>query len=89
MQLFPMIDFDGISVGLFEPGFGALMARRAIITLVERFVREGGAYRLGSAVAPESASTKLAEIELTSGEVIAADFFVFALGAWLPKLFPT
>src|SRR5215210_2850523 len=27
---FPMIDFDGIRVGLFEPQFGALMARRAV-----------------------------------------------------------
>lgn len=35
-RLFPMIDFDGISVGLHEPGFGALMARRAVIMLVER-----------------------------------------------------
>ena len=29
-----MIDFTGIEVGLFEPGFGALMARRAVQTLV-------------------------------------------------------
>ena len=35
---FPMIDFDGIGVGLFEPRFGALMARRAVQTLVEKFV---------------------------------------------------
>ncbi len=30
----------------------------------------------------------MAQIELNSGEVIGADFFVFALGPWLPKLFP-
>src|SRR4051794_20936960 len=34
---FPMIDFDGISVGLYERDFGALMARRSVLTLVERF----------------------------------------------------
>ena len=44
---FPMIDFDGIDVGLFEPGFGALMARRAVQTLVDRFVRAGGNYPQG------------------------------------------
>jgi hypothetical protein len=27
---FPMIDFSGVEVGLYEPGFGALMARRAV-----------------------------------------------------------
>ena len=46
---FPMIDFDGIEVGLFEPEFGALMARRAVQTLVDRFVRAGGEYRPGVA----------------------------------------
>src|SRR5437899_4081065 len=48
---FSMIDFDGIQVGLHEPGFGALMARRAVLTLVERFVQAGGTYVQG-AVAP-------------------------------------
>ena len=42
VRRFPMIDFDGIEVGLYEPGFGALMARRAVQTLVDRFVRAGG-----------------------------------------------
>ena len=31
-----MIDMTGIGVGFFEPGFGALMARRSVQTLVER-----------------------------------------------------
>ena len=39
---FPMIDFTGIEVGLYEPKFGALMARRSVQTLVDRFVRGGG-----------------------------------------------
>jgi glycine/D-amino acid oxidase-like deaminating enzyme len=85
---FPMFDFEGISVGLYEPSFGALMARRAVATLVERFVRSGGTYRMGSAGSPPVAGTTLSEIELSSGERISADRFVFALGAWLPKLFP-
>ena len=84
---FPMIDFDGISVGLYEPGFGALMARRAVLTLVERFVRDGGTYATGSALRPTGAD-RLEEVRLSSGEKIAADRFVFALGPWLPKLFP-
>jgi len=53
---FPMIDFDGISVGLYEPGFGALMARRSVLTLVDRFVNPMAIHRplpeaLGGAVA--------------------------------------
>jgi monomeric sarcosine oxidase len=84
---FPMIDFNGISVGLYEPNFGALMARRSVLTLVDRFVKAGGTYMKGAAQPPE-ADAELREVRLASGERIAADRFVFALGPWLPKLFP-
>jgi glycine/D-amino acid oxidase-like deaminating enzyme len=80
---FPMFDFTGIKVGLHEPGFGALMARRSVQTLVARFIADGGEYRLGVTSAPVGNV-----ITLASGEKITADSFVFALGPWLPKLFP-
>ena len=85
---FPMIDFAGVELGLWEPGFGALMARRSVQTLVDRFVRAGGEYRLGAVAAPVGSNGRLDEIVLSSGEKIGADRFVFALGPWLPKLFP-
>jgi glycine/D-amino acid oxidase-like deaminating enzyme len=85
---FPMIDFSGISVGLHEPGFGALMARRSVLTLVDRFARDGGTYMKGSALPPSAGGDRLDEVRLSSGETIKADRFVFALGPWLPKLFP-
>jgi glycine/D-amino acid oxidase-like deaminating enzyme len=86
-QRFPMFDFDGVQIGILEPQFGALMARRAVQTLVERFVRAGGTYLEGAVQAP-AGSGILSEISLSSGERLAADRFVFALGPWLPKLFP-
>lgn len=85
---FAMIDFTGISVGLYEPQFGALMARRAVLTLVDRFSKAGGVYRKGAALPPAGARDRLDEVRLSSGERISADRFVFALGPWLPKLFP-
>jgi len=85
---FPMIDFSGVKAGIFEPGFGALMARRSVQTLVERFVRDGGTYVRGAALPPAAREGRLDAVTLTSGERIAADRFVFALGPWLPKLFP-
>jgi len=85
---FPMIDFDGISVGLHEPGFGALMARRSVLTLVDRFVKAGGTYIRGFVEPPASNDAGLHQIRLSSGETIKADRFVFAAGPWLPKLFP-
>lgn len=84
---FPTFDFDGIGAGLFEPEFGALMARRAVQTLVEKFVRSGGEYRLAS-VAPPAADKPLNMVNVSNGDELRADRFVFAAGPWLPKLFP-
>jgi len=85
---FPMIGFEGIRVGLFEPEFGALMARRAVQTLVERFVRAGGDYIRGNVLPPPRDGTLIDGVSTSGGERIAANQFVFALGPWLPKLFP-
>jgi sarcosine oxidase len=85
---FPMIDFAGVEIGLYEPGFGALMARRAVQTLAADFTRRGGNYVKGAVAPPSGANGRLAELRLTNGQRISADRFVFAAGPWLPKLFP-
>ncbi len=84
---FPMIDFTGVEIGLLEPAFGALMARRSVQTLVDRFVRDGGTFLKGSAMPPPNNGDALRQLDLASGERISADRFVFAAGPWLPKLF--
>ena len=84
---FPQIDFNGIEAGVFEPGFGALMARRSVQTLVAEFVRAGGEYQQ-AAVLPPRAGATLDRIELAGGGSIAAERFVFACGPWLGRLFP-
>jgi sarcosine oxidase len=86
---FPMIDFAGIESGIYEPRFGVLMARRAIQTLVERYVPIGGLYER-KAVAPPGRpeGERLRHITTLDGERIEAERFVFACGPWLPKLFP-
>jgi len=85
---FPMIDFSGVELGMFEPGFGALMARRAVQTLVQRFVQNGGHYRHEAAHTLQQQRGRLISVGLSSGSLVSADIFVFALGPWLPKLFP-
>lgn len=78
----PQIDFDGVEFGLFEPEFGALMARRAVEEVAARFVRQGGEHRLAHAE-PVGANTVRLD-----GETETADAIVYACGPWLPKLFP-
>jgi len=85
---FPMIDFDGVNYGLFEPGFGTLLARRAVQTLVANFVRDGGTYLQAQVMPPSPSAGPLKQLALSNGEAIEADSFIFAAGSWLPKLFP-
>jgi monomeric sarcosine oxidase len=87
-QRFPQIDFSDIEVGLYEPEFGALMARRSVATLVAEFVAAGGEYRHVAVAAPEAGAGALERILLGDGTRLAAPQFVFACGPWLPKLFP-
>jgi len=88
---FPQFRWDGIELGLFEPDFGALMARRAVETLVARFAAAGGEYRLAQVAAPSTASStapSLDQLVVSGGERLEASNYVFACGPWLPKLFP-
>lgn len=84
---FPQMDFSGIAFGLYEPRLGALMARRAVQTLVDRFVRGGGSYLKAKIIPPAPAKT-LDAIQTAAGDTIRASRFTFACGPWLPKLFP-
>ena len=52
---YPQVHWEGVELGLYEPAFGGLMARRAVQTLVQEFVRAGGEYRLAQVVSPEGA----------------------------------
>jgi glycine/D-amino acid oxidase-like deaminating enzyme len=86
-QRWPQANWKDITVGLFEPDFGVLMARRAVQTLVKQFVKAGGEYRVAAVKAPD-ASKALASIELADGSTVSAANYVFACGPWLPKVFP-
>jgi glycine/D-amino acid oxidase-like deaminating enzyme len=79
----PQIDFAGIEVGLYEPGVGALMARRAVQELVRGFVERGGEYRLALA-APGATGHEV----LLDGEPASCDAAIYACGPWLGKVFP-
>jgi glycine/D-amino acid oxidase-like deaminating enzyme len=84
---FPMIDFDGVETGFFEPGFGALMARRAVQTLADRLARAGVARRTARVIEVQARGSRAVAALTPAGMAIDADRFVFALGPWLPAVF--
>ena len=85
---FPQMNFDGIAAGIHEPRFGALMARRAVQSLVAEFVQHGGVYRQAQVAPPAGSGATLPQVTLATGENLRANRFVFACGPWLGRLFP-
>jgi glycine/D-amino acid oxidase-like deaminating enzyme len=85
---FPMIDFAGVETGFLEPGFGALMARRAVQTLVAQMAAAGVERRTMDVRTLGIKGGRVESVVDADGATIDADLFIFALGPWLPKLFP-
>lgn len=79
----PQIDFAGVEFGLYEPEFGALMARRAVQETVRAFVARGGDYRLAHARRGADGH----EVAV-NGETLRAEAVIWACGPWLPRVFP-
>ena len=86
-QRYPQVSWKDVEVGLLEPEFGVLMARRAVLTLVRQFVKAGGEYHVSAVKAPD-ASKPLESIELADGSSQSAGNYIFACGSWLPQVFP-
>lgn len=84
---YPQISTDRISWALLEPKSGVLIARRAVQSVVREAINFGVEY-LQEAVEPPSGSQRLDRVTTLHGREISAGHYVFACGAWLPKIFP-
>lgn len=85
---FSQVRFAGIQHAWVEREAGYLLARRGCVTVLERFLAEGGAYRELAVRPPEPTGDRLAALALSDGSTLAADAFVFAGGPWLGRLLP-
>ena len=85
---FPQMSWDGVEVGLYEPDFGVLMARRAVQTLVAELVKAGGEYRTAAIAPPPESGDRLEGVLTIASEKLRAQKYFFACGPWLPKVFP-
>ena len=84
---FPQLDFRSITRGIFEPGSGVLLARRAVNAVADEAARQGVDYRVAS-VEPPGSSPRVDSVQLGDGRRLSAGTFVFACGPWLLRLFP-
>jgi glycine/D-amino acid oxidase-like deaminating enzyme len=84
----PQVNFEGIQWGIFEPECGYLDARASCQAVVEAFEAAGGKYRQVAVVAEGLESGPRTGLSLSDNSRLKADFYVFACGPWLGKLFP-
>jgi glycine/D-amino acid oxidase-like deaminating enzyme len=71
---------------MLEPDSGVLIARRAVQAVVRAAIKAGVEYLQDAVVPPNNES--LNYLSTVNGHRISAGQFVFACGAWLPKIFP-
>src|SRR2546428_7098087 len=84
---FPQFYFEGVTAGFLEPQSGVLMARRAVVAVVQDAVRHRAEYR-AAAIEPPRGSSRLGAIATTSRDPISPGSYVFACGARPGKPFP-
>lgn len=84
----PQINFSGVAWGILELDSGYLEARASCQAVVEVFIALGGIYRQSAVLPQVSDDSSLKELKLSDGTRLKADFYVFACGPWLGKLFP-
>src|SRR5271156_6539514 len=99
----PQVCFDGVDWGIYEPECGYLDARASCQTVVDAFVAGGGKYRQLAVISDgaegaglehlgldreTSKITPRGGLSLSDGSRLKANYYVFACGPWLGKLFP-
>jgi len=84
----PQVNFDGVSWSVFEPDSGFLAARRGCEAVLGAFLKEGGQYRQAQATPGRIKGRRMDGISIDTGELLKADFCVFAPGPWLGSVFP-
>jgi glycine/D-amino acid oxidase-like deaminating enzyme len=84
---FSQFALEGVDWAFLEPDAGVLMSRRAVHTVVRQAISEGVEYRSDAALSPQPAG-QLKGFRTQNGAPINAGVYIFACGAWLPKIFP-
>jgi sarcosine oxidase len=84
----PQMNFEGVSWSVYEPDYGFLAARRACEAVLDAFLKQGGEYRQAQVTPGQIVSNRMNGVTLDQGESRKADFYVFALGPWLGRVFP-
>lgn len=84
---FPLIHVDDLHHAYLDPFGGYLKARESIQAVSEAFIRSGGTYIQSHAQPGKIEASKLTRLNLSDGNHMQADAYIFACGSWLRNLF--
>ena len=96
---YPEFALGPVTRGLLEPKAGVILARRAVHGVVRQAVKRSVEYVIAQVLPPSAgagrveslqtaAGDRVESLQTAAGDRIAADTYVFACGAWLPRVFP-
>ena len=87
---YPVVQLENTTVVLYDPRAGVVRARRACEVVAEAFRQSGGDVLMGHASTGDRDGPRLQNVKtLGPAATVTADTYVFALGPWFPKAFPT
>ncbi|MBS1507792.1 MAG: FAD-dependent oxidoreductase [Bacteroidetes bacterium] len=84
----PAVNTDDLHHAWFDPHGGYLKARESCAAVGEAFIREGGKYIQAFVKPGTIGSGKMESLNLSNGDSVSADVYLFACGSWLGQLFP-
>ena len=85
---YPQFALGPVTRGLLEPTAGVILARRAVQSVVRQAVKRGVDYRIARILPPPAGAARVDALQTNTGDRIVAGAYVFAGGAWLPRIFP-
>jgi glycine/D-amino acid oxidase-like deaminating enzyme len=85
---FPAVKTTDLNHGWFDPFGGYLKARESCQVVAEAFVNEGGKFIQAHVKPGAITNGNMQQLELSNGQKLQADIYLFACGSWLGKVFP-
>lgn len=87
----PQIHTEDLAGAMYNdggPSGSTLLARKACQVVARQLERKGGSLRIARVMPKFDAKGKIVGLSMADGTVLQAQYYVFACGPWLPKLFP-
>lgn len=86
---YPMMNCDDITIGITEPDAGVVRCRAATQAVAAIAQSMGAKFILGRVKPGKIVNGKMDGVVLDDGTIIRGDAYVFCLGPWFRKFFPT